>query len=337
MNIRIVLFIFTISLVSCNGRSGSSTLVWDMPTPYPDTVFHTQNIQQFVEEVHKGTHGALTIRVHPGASIYNHPEIKRAVRGNQVPIGEVLMSLLGNENVIFQIDVLPLLATDYTQAKELWKASREEIAKLLDEQGLKLLFAVPWPPQGLYTKKKINSLTDMQGMKVRAYNPMLSGLVQLMGGIPTTVQTPEIPQAFSTGIIEAMMTSPSTGVSSQSWDYVDYYYDFQAWIPKNMVIVNKEVFEALSISIKQAIEAAAKNAEERGWQLSEKETIEKTDTLVKNGIKVMLPSRQFKQELNVIRKQMAEQWEKDAGERGKKILEAYEKLLSSKEQFSSTQ
>jgi TRAP-type C4-dicarboxylate transport system substrate-binding protein len=317
---------FLLLLVSCAQQS--DTTEWHMPTPYADGAFHTQNIYQFVQDIKDLTQGKFIIHIHSGASIFKNPEIKRAVRSGQVPIGETLIASLGNEDPLFQIDTLPLLATDYTQAKQLWLASRAEIEKILAEQGLLLLYAVPWPPQGLYVKREINNLADITGLKVRAYSPMMSRLVQLMGGIPTTVETPEIAQAFSTGVIDAMMTSPTTGVNSQSWDYVTHYYDFQAWIPKNMVFANKKAFNRLDPVLQQALLQAAKDAEKRGWAMSAKETAQKTQTLQDNGIQVMKPSQQFSDELAQIRLKMALEWEQKAGELGKKILDAYNQQQS---------
>lgn len=321
--------LLSVLLISCDGNKQPEKIVWDMPTPYADSVFHTQNIVQFVEEIKRLTNNKLIIRIHSGASLYKLPEIKRAVRSGQVAIGEVVISTLGNENPLYQIDVLPLLATSYDYARVLWDVSRSEIEHLLSEQGLKLLYAVPWPPQGFYTQKEINSMQDMQGLKIRAYNAMLSRLVELMGGTPTTVQTPEIPQAFSTGIIDSMMTSPSTGVSSQAWDYVKYYYDFQAWIPKNMVFVNQKLFDDLPEDVQQAVLQAAKAAEKRGWEMSAKETSEKTATLKEKGILVLPPTNDLTDGLVEIRKMIEKEWLKEAGDKGKQMLDAYYQKVES--------
>jgi TRAP-type C4-dicarboxylate transport system substrate-binding protein len=309
--------------MGCDGTP-DKTVVWDMPTPFEETVFHTINVREFSKEVSHLTKGQLVIQVHSHASLYKHPEIKQAIRSGQVPIGEMVISLLGNENPLFEIDSLPLLATSYADAKKLWQISRDEIEKLLAEQGLKLLFSVPWPPQGLYTKKEMLSSKDFERLKIRTYNPILSRLVELMGGSPTTVQTPEIPQAFSTGIIDAMITSPSTGVSSQAWDYVTHYYDLQAWVPKNMVIVNQRIFNELPTEWQDAVATAAAVAEKRGWQMSEQETMEKIKILAQHGIKVLEPSNDIKQGLEKIRQQMLAEWRIKAGEQGQKILELFE-------------
>ena len=297
---------------------------WDMPTPYGDGVHHTKNVRLFAEEVNQKTNGELNIVVHSGASLIKHPEIHRAVRTGQVPIGEIFMGLLGNDDPIFKADNIPFLASDFKSAKKLWDASRSSVEKSLEKDGIKLLYAVPWPPQGFYTKKPISSAADLEGLKMRAYSPTTSRLAVLLKATPTTVQTPEIPQAFSTGIIDAMVTSPSTGVSSQSWDYVTDYTDTQAWIPKNMVIVNARAFKRLDASLQKAVMNAAAAAETRGWEMAQAETAAKTATLAENGIKVAQPSSQLKADLQAIGKTMGDEWALEAGEEGKKILSAYQ-------------
>jgi len=295
---------------------------WDMPTPYGDGVHHTKNVKQFAEDVKKASGGELNIVVHSGASLIKHPEIHRAVRTNQVQIGEMFMGLLGNDNPIYKADNIPFLASNFDAAKKLWGASRPAIEKALEKEGLKLLYAVPWPPQGFYTKKPVNSVADLKGLKMRAYSPTTSRLAVLLGATPTTVQTPEIPQAFSTGIIDAMVTSPSTGVSSQAWDFVSNYTDTQAWIPKNMVIVNAKSFKRLDKKTQDAVMEAAATAEKRGWEMAMAETEAKTKVLADKGMKVAKPSAELVTGLIAIGKTMGEEWAKDAGETGAEILKA---------------
>jgi TRAP-type C4-dicarboxylate transport system substrate-binding protein len=327
VKLQLVLFVCLVWLVGCEQQQ-SKHIVWNMPTSFGDGVFHTKNIYEFAKEIEQGTQGRLKLEIYSGASLYKQPDIKRAVRSGQVAMGETVLSLYGNENPIYQIDTLPLLATSYENARKLWIASREELENSLAAQNLKLLFSVPWPPQGLYIKREINSLDDMRAMKIRSYNAMLSRLIQLMGGVPTSVESSDIAQAFSTGMIDSMMTSPSTGVSSQCWDYVRFYYDFQAWIPKNMVFVNQTLFDALPKSMQEVVLKAAAAAEQRGWELSQRETESKLAILQKNGVKIMFPSDKLLAELTEIRRQMAKEWEARAGVAGERILKKYDELLN---------
>jgi len=296
-----------------------------MPTPYGDNNFHTINIKQFADDVKAATGGALTITVHSAGSLIKHPEIKNAVRGGQVPIGEFLLSRLSNENAVFQIDSIPFLAVNYADAARLWAASRPAIEKLLDRQGLKVLFAVPWPPQGLYAKKEINTVADLKGLKFRAYNTATERLAQLAGAVPTQVEVPDIPQAFATGRVAAMITSPSTGANTKAWDFVSNFYHTQAWLPKNVAVVNEKAFARLDKKTRAAVLDAAAKAEARGWEASKAETADKIAVLKKNGMTVRDPSPALADGLKKIGATMTEEWLAKTGDTGAAILKAYRK------------
>lgn len=296
---------------------------WDMPTPYPDATFHTVNITEFAADVAAATDGALDIKVHSAASLFKHPEISRAVRSGQVPIGEFFLSLLANEDPAFGADSLPFLATNYEDAERLWAAQKDAISELLDDQGMMVLYSVPWPPQGLYSNGEINSVEDLAGLKFRTYNATLEEFANLAGAAPTQVENPDIPQAFSTGRVEAMITSPSTGVNSKAWDFLTHYTDIQAWIPKNVVVVNTRSFRRLDDTTQAAVLKAAAAAEARGWDMSRAETEAQTAVLAENGIVVVEPSEELMTGLREIGAQMLENWSAKAGDAGAALLSAY--------------
>lgn len=296
---------------------------WDMPTPYPENNFHTVNIIKFAQDVKKLTNGAVEIKVHSAGSLFKHPEIKNAVRSGQVPIGEFLLSRLSNENAVFEVDSVPFLATNYKEARALWGASRGTISKLLAEQGLQVLFAVPWPPQGLYANKMIRTVADLKGVKFRAYNAATERLAQLAGAVPTQVEVPDIPQAFATGRVEAMITSPSTGANTKAWDFVNRFYNTQAWLPKNVVVVNKRAFQKLDQKTRTAILNAAQVAEDRGWKMSQEETASKIAVLKEHGMKVLEPSPELEGGLKGIGATMTAEWVGRAGKLGEEILDKY--------------
>lgn len=316
-------FAFSVAAAMLVAGPAAAQTSWDMPTPYGDNNFHTQNIAQFAEDVEQATGGAIVINVHPSGSLFKHPEIKDAVRKGLVPIGEVLISRLSNEDPVFEVDSVPFLATSYEEAEKLSKAARPILEDKLEAQGLKLLYTVPWPPQGLYTKEEVDSVEDLEGLRMRAYNSATERLAQLAGAVPTQVEVPDVPTAFSTGRVEAMFTSPSTGVNSKAWDFVNVYTDTQAWLPYNMVIVNGQAFEALPEDQRQAILDAAAQAEERGLEASKQETETQTKALEENGMKVVQPSEELQSGLKEIGETMTQEWLDKAGEDGQEILDAY--------------
>jgi TRAP-type C4-dicarboxylate transport system substrate-binding protein len=296
---------------------------WNLPSAYPPDNYHTENLNWFAKEVEKATGGTLVITVHPGASLFKAPEIKRAVATGQAQIGEVLISIHENEDPVFGLDTIPFLASSYTEAKKLWQAQKAAIAKKLESQGLMVLFAVPWGPQGIYAKKDINAVGDMNGLKMRAYNVGTTRIAELVGAQPVTVQAAELAQALATGMVDSFMTSGATGYDTKVWETMSHWYDVQAWIPKNIVIVNRAAFNALDKTHQDALLKAAEAAEERGWKLAPEKAQWYADQLKAKGMKVQPPGPQLREGLKKIGEQLTEDWLKRAGADGKAVLDAY--------------
>lgn len=315
-----------LALAAFAASPASAQTKWNLPAAYPASNPHTENLVAFAKEVETATGGKLQITVHAAASLFKAPEIKRAVQTGQAQIGEVLISLHENEDPIFGIDVVPFLATSFPEAKKLYTASKPAMEKKLDSQGLKLLFAVPWAPQGLYAKKDINSAEDMKGLKWRAYNPGTARIGELVGAQSVTVQAAELPQALATGVVNSLMTSGATGYDSKIWESLTHYYDTQAWIPKNVTFVNKDVFNALDKPTQDAILKAAAKAEADGWAVWAEKAKWYTDQLAAKGMKVAPPSDKLKSDLKKVGDQLTADWMKKAGADGEAAVAAYKKM-----------
>ena len=310
----------------CIAFGATAQTKWDMPTAYPATNFHTENIMQFVADVDKATGGTLKITVHSNASLFKANEIKRAVQGNQAQAGEILLVNFENEDPLFGLDGVPFLATSYADAMKLYRASRPALEKLLAAQGIKLLYVVPWPPQGIFSKKPINGVADMKGLKWRAYSPATARIAELVGAQPVTVQVAELSQAMATGVIDSMMTSGSTGYDTKTFEYIKNFYDTQAWLPKNALIVNQKAFDALEKPAQDALLRAAGEAEARGWKVSDEKTQWYYDQLRKNGMAIHKPSARLAADLKKVGDTMLQDWLKKAGPDGQAVVDAYRKM-----------
>lgn len=297
---------------------------WDMPTPYPPTNFHTENIQQFAADVAAATEGKLRITVHPGGSLFKAHEIRRAVQTGQAQIGEVIISGMANEDPFFALDNVPFLATSYADAKALADVSRSALEERLSRAGLTVLFSVPWQPQGIYSTSEISSVSDLRGMKIRSYSPTVARMIELMGAQPVTVQAADLTHALATGVVSANITSSATGYDSKSWEQLSWFADVRAWLPKNVVFVRTRDFNALDPATREAVLKAATEAETRGWALSEEKNDWYLDQLRANGMNVAAPSPEFEAELRKIGETMTAEWIKSVGGDGQKLLEAYQ-------------
>jgi TRAP-type C4-dicarboxylate transport system substrate-binding protein len=315
-------FLIAAAALSVASAAGAQTK-WDLPAAYPATNFHSENLTQFAADVDKATGGKLKITVHANASLFKANEIKRAVQGGQAPIGEVLLVNFENENPIYGADGIPFLATSYAESRKLAQAQKPVLEKLLAAQGMMLLYSVAWPPQGIYVKKEIASVADMRGLKWRAYSPATAKIAELIGAQPVTIQAAELSQALATGVVESYMSSGSTGFDSKTYESIKYFYDTQAWLPKNAVIVNKKAFDALDKPTQDGLLKAAAEAEARGWKVSQEKNEFYKKALTDKGMKIMAPPPKLVADLKQVGAVMLADWEKRAGADGAAVITAF--------------
>jgi len=314
-----------ITLALAGATSAFAQAKWDLPAAYPASNFHTENLVQFANDVEKASGGKLKIQVHANASLFKANEIKRAVQGGQAPIGEVLLVNFENENPIYGADGIPFLATSYAEAKKLAVAQKPALDKLLGAQGMKLLYTVAWPPQGIYVNKELSSVADMRGLKWRAYSPATAKIAELVGAQPVTIQAAELTQALATGVVNSYMSSGSTGYDSKTYESIKYWYDTQAWLPKNAIIVNQKAFDALDKPTQEAVLKAAAEAETRGWKISQEKSDWYSKALAEKGMKIMKPSPKLMADLKQVGSIMLADWEKKAGPDGAAVVNAFNK------------
>ena len=310
----------TIALFGVLATSQAQSQAWNLPSGYGETNFHTQNLRWFANEVKAASKGEVDIQVHSGASLYKLPDIKRSVQSGLVPIGEILLSNHGNEDPIFEADMIPFLATGFDKSWRLYQVQKPILEQRLNKQGMRLLYSVAWPGNGIFTKTPMDSLAAFKGTKFRAYNPVTARFAEEIGAQPTTVQVPELPQAFMTGIATSMIASPQIGVDTKAWEYLGSFYDTNAMHPRNAVIVNERAFSRLSKETQTAILKVSAEAEKRGWDLARAAAKGSTDILSKNGLKVVEPSSTMRSDFERVSQKLIAEWIKRAGPDGEAIV-----------------
>ncbi len=296
---------------------------WDMPTAYPASNFQTINAQEFSSCVSKGTNGDIIILLHPNGSLFKGNDIKRAVQTGQAQIGERLLSSHENENPIFGTDSIPFIATTYEDSVKLYQAARPELDRVLDGQGLKLLYSVPWPPNGMFFNKDVQSVADMAGIKVRAYNKESARIAALTGMTPVSLEAAEISQGMAAGVINSLMTSSVTGKDSRVWEQLNHFYQVKAWMPRNYMIINKGVWTALPKEKQDAVLDCSAKAEAAGLEKSKSADDEALTALRANSVNVLPPSDTFAAELTKIGLTVAKEWTANAGDAGTNIMNRY--------------
>jgi TRAP-type transport system periplasmic protein len=296
---------------------------WDLPSAYPATNFHSENLAQFAKDVDAASGGKLKITLHANGALFKAPEIKRAVQGNQAQMGEILLANFANENPLFALDGIPFLATSYSAAQKLYAAQKPALEKAFAAQGMMMLYAVAWPPQGIYANKEVNAAADLKGIKWRAYSPATAKIGELVGAQAVTIQAAELSQALATGVVQSYMSSGSTGVDTKTFEHLKFYHDTQAWLPKNAVLVNKSAFDALDKATQYAVLKSGKAAEDRGWKRSGEVNESSVKTLAEKGVKIVKPSTVLMGDMQKVGDVMLGDWLKVAGAEGKAVVDGY--------------
>jgi TRAP-type C4-dicarboxylate transport system substrate-binding protein len=296
---------------------------WDMPMAYSASNFHSEMGVAFADKVREYTDGNIDITVHPGGSLFKGGEIKRAIQTGQVPIGERLMSSHANEAPILGWDNVPFLATSYADNEALWQAAKGPVNDVLAEQNLVTLYTCPWPGQGFYFNKEVNSSEDTQGVKFRSYNTATAAFAEALGMIPVQVEAAELSQALATGVAEAFISSGSTGYDRKVWEHLSHYYKVNAWLPRNYVMVNKQVWDALDGDTRAAIQKAADETGAACLAKSEELADWYFEQLEANGMTVIDAGPDFLAELQEIGAKMQADWLAQAGDEGQAIIDAF--------------
>ncbi|MGI9484250.1 MAG: TRAP transporter substrate-binding protein [Hyphomicrobiales bacterium] len=312
--------------LTASWASGALAEKWDMPMAYSATNFHSATGAEFAKCVTTGTGAEIEIVTHPSGSLFKGADIKRAVQTGQAQIGERLLSGHQNENAVFGVDSIPFLATSFEDAAKLWKAAKPTMTKILDAQNLVLLYSVPWPPQGLYFKKEVNSIADMEGVKFRSYNTATARLAELTGMLPVQIEAAEISQAFATGVAEAMISSGATGYDRKVWESLTHFYEVDGWLPRNSVMVNKDIWNGVSDKNKAVIQGCAGLAEYAGTWRAVEYTQFTLNGLRSGGMKVGPANDNMTGELKEIGATMSKEWLEKAGPDGVAIIEAYKAM-----------
>jgi TRAP-type C4-dicarboxylate transport system substrate-binding protein len=312
----------TLAVLAASAAGTAQAQKWDMALAYSATNYHSEIAAQFAEEV--TANSELEIVTHPSGALFAGDEIFNAVRRGLTPIGERLVSALGNDDAIYEIDSVPFMATSFADARKLYEATKPILEETLSESRVRLLYSCPWPPQGFYSATPVEAPGDLEGMKFRAYNATTSRFAEELGMVPTTIEAAELAQAFATGVAESMISSGSTGYDRKLWEHVDHYYDVKAWLPRNMVIVNQGAWDDLSDETRAVIETAAATAEQTCWARAEELDGFYTGQFEENGMTVGELNPEMRAAFEEVGATLREEWLERAGEKGQAALDAFE-------------
>ena len=312
-----------LAVAACVPAALRAQTVWKLASGYSETAFQTVNLKQFAQDVALATGGRLTIEVHANNTLYKLGESPSKVESGAIPAGETIMSNLAGEIPVAGADSVPFIVSSYEDARRLWKSQRPVLDAELARKGLVGLYAVAWPPQGLYSVKPIRFTSDLKGSKMRTYNPATQRIAEQLGARPVAVMMTDLGSAMAAGRVESMITSGATGIDSHAWDQMKYFYDIHAWYPKNIVLVNQAAYAALDARTQEGLRNAAAVAETRGWQMSQAAEAASLTELAAHGMHLDGVDFEFRNEMRRYGERFSVEWVRTTGQDASAILIPY--------------
>jgi TRAP-type C4-dicarboxylate transport system substrate-binding protein len=306
------------------GIGAAAAADWKMASGYPDNSYLTVTLREFLANLEKHTNGNIKVTLHNNQSLVKLPDIARAVQSDQVALGEVYAATLGNQDPMFTLDAIPFLAPDEATARALWLAQKPYFEKWFAARGSRVLFAQFFPAQGFFTQKPVTSVADLAKVKLRIYSNETKRMGELLNAQPLVVQFGEVPQAFATGMIDGMFTSPQTGIDTQAWDFAKNYVHVGAMRTKLIIVMNEAEYKKLPPADQQEVLTAAAAAEQQGLKRGSEVTKEQLATLANHGMKVTEASPEFLASLKTIGATMTEEWRNKATPEQREVLQSYE-------------
>lgn len=296
---------------------------WKVSGSYGEATHHMRNLRSFADGLSSAWGPSLPIELGVNGSVKKMPEVLAALEKDEIQAGEVLLSSYAKDFPLFNIDGLPFIVRSLDDARVMWDVSRPVFEQELAKRGLTLLYAVPWPAQGLYSRNPVEVLGDLRGQKFRVYNDATKRMAEISGAEPVTIAAPELPKAIEDGRVDSMITSSVTGVDAQAWKAMKHFYDVRAWIPKNALIASRRAVDRLGNEQRSALLRAAGRAETLGWALADQADAAAQKVLATNKMKIDKPSSDLRRALNSAGDRMSREWAQAAGFQGSSLLLAY--------------
>ena len=321
----VVSFCLIFVLVSFSGALAKTK--WDLHLNYPAGNFHSKGAQRFADEVKEATKGELTIVLHPGAALgFKGPELLRAVAEGQLSIAEVPTGMVEGDAPVLALTAQPFISTNAFEQRLLYQLAKPTYAKILKKFNQFTLYSSVWPFSGIYTQRAINTESDLKGLKMRVYDGTGLAFGKATGIAARKMPFSEVYPAMKAGLLDSMYTSSVSGVDAKAWEVLQYFTPINIVGPVNMVNVNLDAWNKLPENIQKTVLEIAAQMEDEMWDLAGDMDRKSRAALLENGMTIKPVSKEFRNQLNAIGKQLRAEWAKKAGADAQKILDEYSRI-----------
>jgi TRAP-type transport system periplasmic protein len=259
-----------------------------MPPPTAQAV----NSDQWCKEVEKRTNGKVKFNFYPGSTLMPAPQTYDSVVKGIADMGFSIMSYTRGKFPLTEVIDLPLgYKSGYVATKLINAYYAKFRPKEFDET--KVLYLHAHGPGVLTTKKPVNKLEDLRGMKIRSTG-LSAKIVQALGAAPVGLPITETYDALSKGVAEGVLMpieglhqwklAEVTKFTTENWG--------SAYSTGFFVAMNKNKWNSLPPDVQKVIEAVDQEWIEKTGKLWDTIDVEGREWALKQGHKFIPISKE---------------------------------------------
>ncbi|VFR56786.1 TRAP transporter solute receptor, unknown substrate 5 [plant metagenome] len=311
--------------LAAHGAAHAATQ-WDLPLAWPADNYIVKSVEQYAAQVKEQTQGQVVITTHPaGALGFKGPEMLSAIRDGLVPIGDMLLNQQVGENLALGLESQPYLIKDFEGLQDFSKRYRPLLDEIFAKNNQKILFSIPWPQQQIFTKKPIETIADMRGLRIRSSDKQSTEIFHAAGMVPVQLPWGEVVPSLAAGAIEAVGTSSPSAVDGSFWELLKYAYPIRQTWNTNLVSVNLDAWRSLSAEQQATLERLGKEMEPTFWDTARQVDEAMIAKLTANGMIMGTVSDALREELSTRTVPIREAAIKRMDPKARAIVDAFEK------------
>ncbi|MDO9527496.1 MAG: TRAP transporter substrate-binding protein DctP [Gemmobacter sp.] len=236
---------------------------WTMTTVWPASLELIEMDRKFVDLANKLTGDDLKIELFDGGSLVPAGEVFGAVETGTVQAGADWPGYWAGRDAAFS----PLAthaslfnAVDYVNWIQQW-GGKDLYNEVYGRFGMVYLpYGVTNNESGFRTNKKIETVADLQGMRLRLSGLEQGKLLTQLGGSQVSMAGGEIYQSLERGVIDGAEFSTPNVDYSGGFHQVTKFWATPGWHQSSSVfgvMINKASWDALSPEVQEKLEIAA--------------------------------------------------------------------------------
>ncbi len=302
-------------------------------TVWNEENYQTRGLMLMAKRVSELTKGDLSLRVEYGGSLgYKGAELLNAVNDGQLDIAEMVTSNVAGDAPVLALRTLPMMVDSWQEVELFDKLAKPYYEKVLDRKNQKLLLISPWPFGGLWSKKKVTDIKDMQGLKIRSYDRNGALFAAACKAQALNVPYAETYTGLATGLIDSTITSSISVREGKFYEVCKFHMPIRFSTASSITTINRKVWDKLAPDQQKALMTAAAECENFLRDEVKKVVAENDDFCYHNGVTKVDVSGTYHNQLVAAAGTVANDW-LESNKKAADAIELYNKFMTEKKKL----